>query len=158
MALLLAADHQVLRRLARRLGIVEPMAPMASVFYYRASSDATPITKYEAHRIAVSHAETLGLQGEPRGFSVHNVGWAYYNKLVGQWASGMGRHKVWVVTVTGEIKYREETYPYMAVVLDLSGNLMCASFYPPGAAVPFKPKGNPCGRTTVDGLPIEDIN
>ncbi len=127
----------MLRRLARRLRIVEPMAPMASVFHYRAASDASPITKDEAYRIAVSHAEPLGLQGEPRGFSVHKVGWAYYNRLVGQWTSGMGRHKVWVVVLTGEIECRAETYPYMAVTLDLSGNLMCASFYPSGTAVPF---------------------
>lgn len=52
----------------------------------------------------------------------------------------MGCHKVWVVALTGEIKCREEAYPYMAVTLDLSGNLICASFYPSGATVPFKPR------------------
>lgn len=57
MALAFASDHQMLRRLARRLGIVEPMAPMASVFHYRSASDASPNTRDEAYRLAVSHAE-----------------------------------------------------------------------------------------------------
>ena len=113
------------------------MAPTASVYHYRAASDASPITMDEAYRIAVSHAGTLGLQGPPRGFSIHRMGWAYYNRLVGQWSSGMGRHKVWVVVLTGEIEYREETYPYMAVVLDMSGNVMSAELYPWGNPVPF---------------------
>ena len=142
MALLAGENHQVLRRLARRLGLVEPIAPQASVYNYREGNDAEPISRDEAYRIAVSHAALYGLQGEPRGFSIHRVGWAYYNRLVGQWASGMGRHRVWVVALTGGIEYREATYPYMAIVLDMSGNLMCAGLYPWGNPVPFPVKAS----------------
>ena len=110
---------------------------MASVYYYRTASDASPVDRDEAERIAVGHAGTLGLQGAPRGLTIHRMGWAYYNRLVGQWSPGMGRHKVWVVALTGEIEYRQEAYPYMAVVLDISGNLMSAGLYPSGNPVPF---------------------
>ena len=113
------------------------MAPMVSVFHYRAASDASPVDRDEAGRIALGHAETLGLKGGPRGLSVHRMGWAYYNRLVGQWSSGMGGQKVWVVALTGDIERGGDSYPYMTVVLDLSGNIMSASFYPCGNPVPF---------------------
>ena len=129
--------HRMLRRLARHLGIGEPIAPQCGVMCYRQPSSAEPVTRNEVYRQALSHAALYGLQGEPRGFSIQRVRWERYARLVGMSGSDMKGHRVWVVALAGEIEYRNDDYPYMAMVLDLSGNLMCLGLYPPGNPVPY---------------------
>ena len=105
---------------------------------YRRPSNAEPVTRDNAYRQAVSHAAALGLKGEPRGFSIRRMRWTEYARLVGIGASTMQGHRVWVVALSGEIEYRGQGYCYMAVVLDLSGNLMGLGLYPAGNPVPYK--------------------
>ncbi len=88
--------------------------------------------------MALSHAESLGLRGEPRGSSICRVRWEEYGRLVGMAAPSLDGHTVWVIALTGTIARRYESYPYMVIVLDVGGGILATSFYPQDAPVPYK--------------------
>ncbi len=115
-------------RLARRLGMRETITPETSIVYYRNPRHTIPVSRDEAYRVAASHAEALGLQGEPCGSSIQRMWWERYGPLLGMEASHLDGHQVWVVMVAGRIVWRGETYSYLVITLDMGGGVQSASF------------------------------